>query len=34
MNPQQIYLAMVVGVFTAFAVGRFAASIWSRGPRP
>ena len=30
MTGQQIYLAMIVGMFSAFAVGLIAASIWSR----
>ena len=33
MSPQQIYLALVVGLFTGVALVLFAASIWVRGGR-
>lgn len=29
MTVQEIYLAMVVGTFSSFAVALFAATIWS-----
>jgi hypothetical protein len=30
MTAQQIYLALVVGAFSTFAVSLFAAAVWSR----
>lgn len=33
MTGQQIYLALIVGMFGAFAVSLFAASLWSRSDK-
>lgn len=33
MTGQQIYLALIVGMFGAFAVGLLAVSIWSRSDK-
>ncbi len=30
MTAQQVYLALVIGSFSTFAVALFAASVWSR----
>ncbi len=33
MSGEDLYLAMVVGAFSLFAIILFTVSVWSRGPR-